>query len=110
MQIMRKLPGFQRSPHGLEWKILRKTPIAFFYSGVVIGIFTLVAHWLPPQGPVDQVTKHLQLVDIMAIASLITVWTAIFTVAVGAFVVYMMKGPAYVADALDVPDSDEPHS
>ncbi len=108
MRFMKKLPGYVRTPYGMELKILRKTPLAFFYSGIVIGIFVLVAHWMPPSGTPEEIHKYLEMVNILGIALLITVWTAIFTVAIGAFVVYLMKGPAYVADGLDVSDSDKP--
>jgi len=111
MSILKKLPGSRRYRHGLEWKILRNIPRAFFYSGLVIGIFTLVAHFMPP--PVetaDELNKYLEMVTILAIAILITVWTAIFTVAIGAVVVYLMKGPAYVWDRLDLVDSDKPRN
>jgi len=108
MKTMRKLPGYRRSPHGMEWKILKKLPKAFLYSAIVIGIFVLVAHWLPPEGTAEEVYKHLELVRIMGVAILITVWTGIFTVGFGAFVVYLMKGPSYVADALPLVDADKP--
>jgi len=39
---------------------------------------------------------------------MILFWTALFTVAIGAFVVMVMKGPAYVADAYPLSDSDRP--
>jgi hypothetical protein len=44
----------------------------------------------------------------MAIAIWVTSWSIILTVAFAAFIVYLMKGPAYVWDRLDVTDSDEP--
>ena len=37
-------------------------------------------------------------------------WLIILTVAFGAFVVYLMKGPAYAWDPLEVVDSEEPDS
>ena len=50
------------------------------------------------------------MVDILAIATVITVWTAVFTVAIACVVVWLMKGPGYVADAYDLSDADEPRS
>jgi len=35
-------------------------------------------------------------------------WTVVFTVAIGAFIVFVMKGPAYVADRYELPDEDAP--
>lgn len=105
MQFLRKLPGYRRHPYGLEVKILKRTPKAFFYSTIITAIFATVAHQYPPG---DATEKYFQTVNIMALASLITIWTAIFTVAIGAFVVYVMKGPAYVADPLELSDSESP--
>ena len=108
MPFLNKLPNSRRYPHGLEWKILKKTPWWLFYSTNIIVIFTAVAHILPPDGTAAEVSKHLDFVNIIAIASLVTSWFGILTVAFGAFVVYLMKGPAYSWDPLDVVDSDEP--
>ena len=33
-------------------------------------------------------------------------WTLVLTVALGCFIVRVMKGPAYVADAYPLPDDD----
>ena len=107
MSIMKKLPGSRREPHGLEWKIIRKLPYATVYSGLVILIFTVVAHLMPPAGSAAEVAKYLDLVDILAIAILSAVWIAILTVTIGAFVVYVMKGPAYVIDPYEMPGADE---
>ncbi len=108
MSWMKKLPGSQKTPYGLEVKILKKIPKVALLSTLVIAIFVAVGHWMPPEGTASEVNKHLEMVNIFGIAVLITVWTAIFTVAVGAFVVYVMKGPGYVADGFEVSDSDKP--
>jgi hypothetical protein len=47
-------------------------------------------------------------VDIYAISVLVLHWTVVFTVAIGAFIVMVMKGPAYVADAYVLDDADTP--
>lgn len=108
MSWLRKLPGSRKEPHGLEWVILKKTPWALFYSLLVISIFVAVGYLMPPEGAAEAVNKHLEMVKILGIAVWITAWTAILTVAFGAFIVYLMKGPAYVADQLELIDSDEP--
>ncbi len=50
------------------------------------------------------------MVDILAISVLVLHWTAVLTVAIAAFIVMVMKGPAYVADAYPVEDSESPDS
>ncbi len=62
---------------------------------------------LPPEPGVN-IAKHIKSVDIFAIASAITFFTAVFTVAIGCIIVYIMKGPAYVADAYPLQHSDRP--
>jgi hypothetical protein len=110
MSFLKKLPNSRRYPHGLEWRILKNTPLSFLSSALVIGLFTLGAHLFPPDGTAQELLKYFELVNILAIATLITAWTAIFTVAIGAIVVYLMKGPAYVWDPLELIDADEPES
>lgn len=50
----------------------------------------------------------LQMVDIAALSIVVLHWTAVLTVAIAAFIVTVMKGPAYVADAYRVEDSEPP--
>jgi len=44
--------------------------------------------------------------DILGIGTLIVYWLAIFTITIGAILVSLMKGPAYVADAYPMEDLD----
>lgn len=108
---MKKLhPNAPKRPgrYGLEWRILKQTPMAFLLSGAAIYASTLIAHWLLRPEDTSQALKHTEFINIIGISALITVWTAIFTVAIGAFTVYVMKGPAYVADSLKLIDSERP--
>ena len=52
--------------------------------------------------------KLVNRVEIAAIAVAITGLTAVFTVAIGAVIVFIMKGPGYVADAYEVNDAAAP--
>ena len=52
--------------------------------------------------------KRVTTVDIFAFATVLTFWTAVFTVAIGCVVVHIMKGPAYVADAYPVSHASKP--
>jgi hypothetical protein len=54
------------------------------------------------------VAARITLVDIYAISVLVLHWTVVFTVAIGAFIVMVMKGPGYVADAYVLDDADTP--
>jgi len=106
--FLNKLSGHPRSPHGLEWKILKKTPWLLLSSASLIALCALLAHFMAPEASLQQTAKYLDTINIMAIAIWVTSWSIILTVAFAAFIVYLMKGPAYVWDPLDVTDSDKP--
>ena len=106
MNLFTKLHG-RRVPPGLEWRILRRLPhIALAGSLIPVALAVLV-RVLPAQPGIDP-AKHIKTVDIFAIATAITFFTAVLTIAIGCIVVYVMKGPAYVADAYPLQHSDRP--
>jgi hypothetical protein len=106
MKWLTKLHG-RRTPPGLEMQILRKLPLITFAGTLVMLALPAIVRFWPAQPDVD-VAKHIRSVDIFAIATEITLLTAVFTVAIGCVVVHIMKGPAYVADALPVSHADRP--
>jgi hypothetical protein len=108
MKLLNRLPGFERSPPGLERVILRKLPWVALGGALVPALFALFTHLWPPAGTAMEVAKHVALADILAIAMAVTVWTGVLTVAIGCVVVILMKGPAYVADAYEVHHGDKP--
>ena len=106
MKLFNKLHG-RRTPHGLEVRILRRLPqIALVGSLLPLALAVLV-RIVPSESGIDR-AKHIKTVDIFAISTEITFLTAVFTVAIGCVVVYVMKGPAYVADAYPVQHADKP--
>ena len=48
------------------------------------------------------------MIDIWVIAAVLLHWTVVATVAMYCFIVFVMKGPAYVADRYELPDEDAP--
>ena len=58
--------------------------------------------------PDYEVATRITTVDIYAIGVLVLHWTAVLTVAIGAVIVTIMKGPAYVADAYPMEGMDRP--
>lgn len=108
MKYLKKLPNPQRAAPGMERKVLRKLPVLVL-GGTLIPLFMVIAaHLWPPAGSVLDVARHLQSIEFLAIASVLTFWTLCFTLFVGCIIVVVMKGPAYVADAYDLIDADEP--
>ena len=110
MNLFRKLPNSVREAPGLEWAILKKLPVTLLFGTLVPLAISLGNRLFPPEGTPVLIAKHVKTVDIMAIATTLTVWTAVLTVAIGCFVVLMMKGPAYVADAYELDDSERPRT
>ncbi len=106
MNLFNKLHE-RRVPPGLEWQILRKLPHITFVGSLIPVALTVLVRMLPPEPGVD-IAKHVKTVDIFAIATAITFFTAVLTVAIACVVVYIMKGPAYVADAYPLQHSDHP--
>lgn len=107
MSYLRKINN-NRAPAGLEWKILKKLP-HFLIGGTLVPL--LIAGYyrvFPPEGLVVEVQRQVGMIDILSIATVILVWTAIFTIAIGCVIVVLMKGPGYVADEYEVSDADEP--
>jgi len=110
MDWLRKLPGFQRSPHGLEWKILRLMPTACIAGTLLPLGMSGLARVLLTANNAAELARHVQLFDYAMVGLVILIWTLIATVTIGCVVVWLMKGPAYVADAMEVSHSDKPRS
>jgi hypothetical protein len=108
MKLLRKLPNSVREAPGLEWTVLKQLPAALLLGTLLPLAVSLANRFFPPQGNATQIAKHVKSVDIMAIATAVTIWTAVLTIAIGCFVVWVMKGPAYVADAYKLDDSERP--
>ncbi len=109
MKGLTKLPGHRLSPPGLEWVILRRLPLATVAGTLIPALVAAASHLFPPDGAALAVHQHLTMVNILAVATVITVWTAAFTVAIGCAIVWLMKGPAYVADPYELEESDRPY-
>ena len=59
-------------------------------------------------GTVAELARNIQLFDYMMIGLVIFIWTAALTITIGCVIVWLMKGPAYVADGFEVSHSDRP--
>jgi hypothetical protein len=103
MDWFKTLPGFQTSPPGLERRILRRMPGLFLGGTAALLLVASLARVWPWDGEAAQVHARITGLDIWLISLGILHWTALLTVAIGAFIVMVMKGPAYVADAYPLP-------
>ena len=85
---------------------MAKLPI-FVAAGTAIPIFCYVIAPLFRTAELSP-EKYLTGVGIYAVATVLTAWTAAFTVAIGCLIVMIMKGPAYVADRYPLSDAEQP--
>lgn len=96
------LPPTRREPPGFEWFVLRSVPKLMVYGTSLFVIpFAILQYGIEP-------SSSSRLWELYFIAGLIFFWTMLFTAALCAFIVYLMKGPAFVADAYYLEDSDLP--
>jgi len=107
MKFLKKVYG-RVEPPGMEMKILKLLPTVALVGTAVPILLAVIARLVINDGAAAEIAKQVRSVDIFCIASLITVWTAIVTIAIGCIVVFIMKGPAYAADSYDVSHSDRP--
>lgn len=106
MNLFQRLPGFPRTPAGKERVVLRLLPRVFLLGSVLLALPSLLARLLlgPEQAPAVMTT------DIYVISLIVLHWTVLLTVAIAAFTVMLMKGPAYVADAYPLQERDAPEA
>jgi hypothetical protein len=105
MNPFNKLPGFTRSAPGLEQRIWRRLPALLAWGTVLPLLMAGVNHALSSaatsQGSLD---GRLLLWDYTMWGVVALHWTLMLTLALACFIVRVMKGPAYVADAYPPPE------
>ncbi len=102
MNLFNRLPGFPRAPAGKERVVLRLLPRVFLFGTLLLTIPSLLARLIV--GPENEAA--ITTTDIYVISLIILHWTAVLTVGIAAFIVMMMKGPAYVADAYSLNEAE----
>lgn len=110
MNPFTRLSGFVPSPPGLERTILRHVPRALLAGTLLLALPCLVMRCLPGRGGEPDLLARIAIIDIYAISALVLYWTVVFTAALAAFIVLVMKGPAYVADAYALNEAEQPES
>ncbi len=108
MNWLRKLPGFQQTPYGLEWRLLRLMPTVCLVGTLLPALMAFSARFLIVDGSAAELARRIQLFDFVMIGLVLFVWTLTLTITIGCVIVWLMKGPAYVADGFDVSHSDRP--
>lgn len=112
MNALQKLPGFQRTPYGLECRILRRLPLAFVLSVLLPALVSVLARVLGPGVDVDangavlsasalEAERLVHVIDYLMIGLASLLWYLLAMLGIGCIIVWLMKGPAYVADGYD---------
>ena len=105
MNLFNQLPGFVRSPPGLEQRISRRLPAVLLWGTLLPLLLVGTGHVLAPADPMSGGSNSALLLWTYTIYGLVLLhWTLVLTVGLGCFIVRVMKGPAYVADAYPLPD------
>lgn len=102
-----KLPGFQKTPAGVERVILRKLPQFTMLGTAVLLLPSLLVRLLEWLDPPLESTGGLSMVDVYVISLVVLHWTVMFTAGIAAFIVMVMKGPAYVADPYPLQEPEQ---
>ncbi len=107
MNLFNKLPGFERTAPGLEYRIWRRLPAIWLWGTLLpLALAGLNHLWAPAVAELGASHRELLLWDYAMIGVVVLHWTLVLTVALGCFIVRVMKGPAYVADAYPFPDDN----
>jgi hypothetical protein len=105
MNLFNKLPGFVPSAPGLEHRIWRRLPAILLWGTLLPLVLAGVNHTLTPAvAEFGASNSALLLWDYQMFGVVVLHWTLVLTLAIGCFIVRVMKGPAYVADAYPMPD------
>lgn len=88
--------------------MLRLMPTVCVTGTLLSGLMSVAARFLITADNAAELARHIQLFDFVMIGLVIFIWTLAVTVTIGCVIVWLMKGPAYVADGFEVSHSDVP--
>jgi hypothetical protein len=104
MNLFNKLPGFTRSAPGWEHRIWQRLPAILLWGTLLPLALAAMNRWLTPSAPDAAADAgSLLLWDYTMFGIVVLHWTFVLTLALACFIVRVMKGPAYVADAYPLP-------
>lgn len=83
-------------------------PTVFVAGTLLPALMSVGARLFITEGSAAELVRRIQLFDFVMIGLVFFVWSLVLTVTIGCVIVWLMKGPAYVADGYDVSHSDVP--
>ena len=108
MNLFNKLPGFVQSAPGLEHLIWRRLPAILLLGTLLPLVLASVNRALAPATlPSGSNDAALLLWDYTMFGVVMLHWMLVLTLALGCFIVRVIKGPAYVADAYPLPEETD---
>lgn len=102
----RRLPGSRCEPAGAERLVLRRLPKILLIGSLLLVSPAVIARLIQALAPELGAVIHLMTIDIYVVSLVILHWTVVLTVAIAAFIIVVMKGPAYVADAYPLDEAE----
>ena len=109
MNWLEKLPG-RRSASGMEWTIWRQLPLVVVAGSVLLLIPLGLVHLFYDASQSAADARLVQLAGYVVFGAVLFHWYMVAVIAVGCVIVMLMKGPAYVADAYNLPHADQPRA
>lgn len=102
MTLFNRLPGFPGGPAGCEREILRRLPAVAVGGTLLLSLGLICLRCFGAEG----FRAPLSMPEIYLISLFFSYWSLLLTIAIAAFIVLVMKGPGYVADAYPLPDDE----
>lgn len=88
--------------------MLRMMPRVLLVANLLCLAVAGLARFFFTHGSSAEIARKVQLFDYVMMGVVVVVWTAVVTISIGCVIVWLMKGPAYVADGYEVSHSDHP--
>ncbi len=108
MDWLKKLPGYKRTPYGFEWRLLRMMPRVLVLGSLLPLLLSGLARLFYTDGNAAENARHIEIFDFAMIGLAALILSTVVTISIGCVIVWLMKGPAYVADGYEVSHSDKP--
>lgn len=108
MRLLHTLPGYVPVQPGFERTVLRAIPFALAAGLAALRLPSiLIRLWSSSLNEI-QLRALINKVDIYASGAMLCYFYLVVAIAIGAIIVMLMKGPAFVADPYPLIDADRP--
>ena len=88
--------------------MLRLMPTVLLAGTLLPASLSIFARFFITASNAVELAKQIQIFDFVMIGLVIFIWNLVVVVTLACVIVWLMKGPAYVADDFEVSHSDAP--